>query len=171
MPIANVPTRRLVVSSGAMLALAACAGSPNAGTTPAQIIADANGLIVSLGQVVNILANQPGVLSADVIARSQALLAQAGTVASSLATTVSANVAAPVLAQIESALNTVLGSLGGILLPPPYGTIVAAAAALLPVIGAYVAQYLPRPGVGVAAPSPVAATAARRRLGIPELAH
>ena len=178
MKISSAIDRRYMVAAGCLMVPAAllggCVNSPNAGTTPGQIIADINGLITALGQVNNALSvTQPGLIPAPTVVQINALLGEAATLASNLSATVAGNVAAPIVNQIEEALGTAIRVLSAIpAIPPPYSGILAAAGVLLPILGQFVQQYLPKPGVGrAAAPSPVAAAAARRTIGVPTVAR
>jgi hypothetical protein len=156
-------SRRTLVSSttmGAVVFMGACAGT---GTTPAQIVTDVQNAVSALASSFStVLAQAPNVVPATTAATITSALAQASAVLGSLSTNLTANAAAPLVQQIESALNTVISAAAAVpLIPPPFSTALGAAAIVLPIIEAWLSTVLP------AAPTPAAASLARAKLATP----
>jgi hypothetical protein len=157
-------------------ALAACAGSGGTAgpPTPAQIIADASGVLTALSASLAAMAIQvPTLIPPATLATLQANLAAGAKALTSISTAMAASASASVIQQVESGINSVLSTLASIpLIPPPYSTVIAAANVLVPVLEAVVGNYLPTmAGAVVAAtakPMALAPTiaAARATLGI-----
>jgi len=161
--------RRSVLANTALfaaaLALADCAANV-ASFTPAQVIADAYGLVISLGSAVNGLVDTQA-LSADVAANIDRELQHAQALLTGISSSLAATASAPVVQEVEAAVASALQTLAAIpAIPPPYSTVIAAAGVVLPIIESWVASVIP----GAPAPPPSAAPTAvahgRRTLGI-----
>ena len=139
----------------ALLAMPGCTSAGSPLVTPYQVVTDIGTMIPALQTTVQTLATQnPPIITADVAAKVQALLAQAQTLDNSLSGSMEATQSAPIVQQIETDLNGVVTALAGLPLPPPYNTYVQAAAVLLPVIEAFVTSVIP-----TAPPVPAAVSA------------
>ncbi len=151
------------------LALIGCASSSTAPSPrmPAQIIADANGAVIGLGVAINgIAASSPGLIPPATVAALQGILAQSDSTLTSLSTSLPAPAGASILQQVGGSLNSILTTLALFKsIPPPYSTLISAAAIIVPGLEAFVGQYVPGAMVTVGGPSPVAIASARRTLG------
>lgn len=151
-------------------ALAACGGTTP--LTPAQVVADANGVVNGLAAAVaGIIASSPTLIPADTAATIQSLLGQAEALMASVSSAVGAPSAASVLQQVEAIVNTVLASLATVsAIPAPYSTAIQAAAVILPIIEQFVSTYIPSTAPkAIAAPSASDLARARAALGIATL--
>ena len=122
--------RRTLLQTAALLPLAACAGSS---VTPAQIIADAQGLVDTVGQTVAaVVATDPGAISAATQAKLAALGAAATAALKSLSAGMPAGQGAALLQTVDAYLNAALAALGAAL---------PAAAAAFPALAPYIPIY------------------------------
>jgi hypothetical protein len=139
--------------TGAAAALAACAGTS---LTPAVVIADAQSALAALK---GILPNLSALIPAATLGQIGTDITAGQGLASSLSSNLPATSGATVLQQVEGYLNAALTALAGFpLIPPPYSTIIQAAAVVLPSIEAWVNSVVAQP---TAAASPRVAALAR----------
>jgi len=153
-------TRRTLVAAAPSVGLvgivAACSGTT---TTPAQIVTDVQNAVSALANSFSaVVAQAPNVVPVNTSAQITSALAQASSVLGSLSTNLAANVAAPIVQQVEGALNTVISAASAVpLIPPPFSTALAAASIVLPIVEAWLNSVLP--ATSGAAPAMMAARA------------
>lgn len=143
--------RRKLIASGSLLAigaavttLAACGSNTPTppGTIPTQVIADVNG---ALQQLQNVL---PSLVTAKVLtsAQEQPIMA-AITQAMSFMTTIGPNspaqTATTALARVEGYFNAALAALVAVPIPSPYNEIVIAANVIAPELESYLNSVIP----------------------------
>lgn len=132
---------RTILASGAGLTLWGCATANQVASTVAQdaslIATGLKGALANLGAL-----NIPG-LTADKVMTIGLAVAGLQTVATSLLMATTTAVAQPLVQQIETDLNAIVGALAGLPLPPPISTALQAAAILLPVIETAIGMVLP----------------------------
>ena len=147
--------RRSIVNTGCLAAvggvLAAC-GAGSSAATPAQIIADAQGALQGLANVIPALyvAKPPVISKAEETSLSN-ILAEGLAFMKGIGPGTPAQTGASTLATIEGYLNAVLTILTPIAAPPPYNLIIIAAAVIVPEVEAYIASIIPTPRPPVAA--------------------
>jgi hypothetical protein len=129
----------------AALPLAGCSGSS---LTPTVIVAAAGTVAKGLAGAVSAIASAyPTLIPADMLATIQTDLALAQTAAGQLSATLPAATGASVVQTVEGYINAVLNLLAGPpingLIPAPFNQVIGAAAIVVPVLEAFVAQYLP----------------------------
>ena len=154
----HLSRRRLWMLAGTALvpaALAAC--QPGSTLTPAQIVTDAQNAIAALaGSLQAVIQVSPGALPASTLTTINNALAAANKVLGSLSTSLTATAAAPIVQQVEQAINTVVADAASVpLIPPPFSIALAAASVVLPILETFVNQFLPAP----AAPAKASVTA------------
>ena len=132
-------TRRTLLSTAALLPLAACAGQ-TAAQVSAVIVTDLGNALKAIGNAVPAIAKaDPALIPAAVQAQVVALAAQGAGVVSAVSASMTATAAAPALAKAEADLNAVLSALAAVpMIPPPYSLIIAAAAVVAPMIEGYI---------------------------------
>lgn len=136
-PIAVAP----VMGLSAALALSSCTnGGTNADLV--RVSTYANAIASGLKNVLPQLASVTGV-SAGIMEKVSADVADIQAVAATLQTTSTANAAQPMVSRIEGDVSAVLGALAGIPLPSPIGQVIAAVNVLLPVIETIVGVVVP----------------------------
>jgi len=145
---------RPAIAVALALSVAACANGT--GTTPAQVIADAQGAVTGLQTALHqVEVTNPTLIPAPLASRIDGDLTKAQAVASVLTTGLPAQAGAVSAQQIEGYINDVLDVLAGPpvngLIPAPANQAVAAVAIVAPLIEAYVNQYLPQPAPKAAA--------------------
>lgn len=154
--------RRTLLSTSALLPpvvfLAACGiTQPSAaGTIPAQVLTDVNGVLIQLDNILPALSTTtPPIIPP---ATEASLLADVNYAFKALATVSSSTPAmdgATVLARIEGYGGAVLGALLAVPLPPPYNLAVIAANIVWAGLESYINSLIPPPpGVPTPAPSP-----------------
>jgi hypothetical protein len=123
-------TRRSLGLALAAAPLAACAGvSLQTVASDVSIIADGmKGVLVQLGAL-----SIPG-LTPQLMAQIGGYVADLQSVAAVISGTSSVDAAKPLVAQVETLVNAIVGALAVLPLPPPISTALQAAAILLPVI-------------------------------------
>jgi hypothetical protein len=132
----GIITRRqtLALMGGTMLAGCSGTATPPIATVTADVVADlsqiATGFETALPALV---ATTPPVLPATTLATVETDTNQVITLAKQVTAVTTASAALPTVQQIGADLNAVVGIAAGIV-PPPYGTMLAAAAVLLPII-------------------------------------
>lgn len=147
----------------ALASLAACA--PGAAVTPASIITSAVNMSKALAAMLLQVASQyPTLIPAASVTIIENDATTAVTAATALVAGMPTSSSAPIISQVEGYVNdimTVLASppVNG-LIPAPFNQVVAAAAFTLPLLEAFVAQYLP--GQTGASPKVYAAIAKAR---------
>jgi hypothetical protein len=127
--------RRFLITGVSALVLVAC--SSTAPLTEAKVAEDIN--LIANG--FNNALSQPAVtavIPAKVLPKIQAALADLMIVAAAVKADPASAMSKPTVAEVESDVNTIVGALAGLTLPPPAPTILAAATVLLPVIEASV---------------------------------
>lgn len=145
-----MPSRRAMLMSSIPLALAMAGCAARGGVTPGSVIADASAIVDGLnGALAQVMAASPSLIPSAVAVQVSMALASARGLLAQITGATSAASGASVLAQVESDVNTALGFLAP-LVPPPYNAAVIAAAVLLPIIEAFVAQYITPPPVPAA---------------------
>jgi hypothetical protein len=123
-------TRRSLGLALAAAPLAACAGGTSLQTVASDvnIIAGAmKGVLVQLGAL-----SIPG-LTPQLMAQIGGYVADLQSVAAAISGTSSVDAAKPLVAQVETLVNAIVGALAVLPLPPPISTALQAAAILLPV--------------------------------------
>lgn len=134
------------------------AGCTNSTQTPAAVIAAAGALANGLaGAVTAIKVAYPNLIPPATMVEIQVDLALAQQASSQLSATLPSATGAATVQLVEANINAVLNllsapPLNGVI-PPPFNEAIGAAAILVPVLEAFVTQYLPVP----AAASPVRA--------------
>jgi hypothetical protein len=184
-------TRRQALRASALGGFLMLGGSIVACTTqaftPAQLIADGQGMLMQLyspatatspatGALPGIAAALPGKISAATLTKVEAdiVVGENALAALAIATT-PAPTGATVLAQVEGYINEALDVVGtiAVLIPAPYGTIITAITVLLPVLESFVNSVVPTlaaktAALRAAAVAPTMTPAqARAALGIP----
>lgn len=124
--------RRNLLLCTALVPVAACA---TLDTTLATVAADTNTIALGLKGVLAQLGtlNIPG-LTTSVMATVGTAISSLQSVAAAIAGTTTTAAAQPLVQKIESYVNTVVGALALLPLPPPISTALEAAAILLPLI-------------------------------------
>lgn len=153
-------TRRNLLATAVPLVVLGIAGCSSTTMTPAQVVTDAQNAISALANAFKaVLAQAPNAVPANTAATINSALAQAASVLGSLSTSLTATQAAPIVQQVESAINTVITAAAAVpLIPPPFSLALEAAAVVLPILEAFVNSVLPAP-----TPAP-AALAARAKM-------
>ncbi len=153
----------MVISKRALLAgvavlPAACAGQ-TAAQVSAQVVTDLTNAIAGLSNAVPAIAKaDPALIPAAMQAQIATYAADAQGVLATVSASMTATAAAPALQKAEADLNAILAALAAVpLIPPPYSMIIAAAAAVAPMVEGYVNTLIGAP--------PKAATAAPALLG------
>lgn len=158
----------LAASTAAVLCLPGCASSSGedkpvltqSQVTPARVIADINGALTAIAQILPALAAQnPPVLPTKVTEPLLADIRQAQELVRSIGPGTPAQTGATVLNKAEGYLNAVLSVLATTPLPKPYSDIVLAANIIAPIVEAYIDSIVPPPVV--VADTAVAAQAAK----------
>ncbi len=148
----NRHSRRVLLRACGLLAilpaLQACKTGSGTVITPAYIITQAqNGATALLAMVNNLAAQYPALIPPDTLAKIQSDITLAIAAAGSLATNMPAVDAATILATVVQYINAVLNTLAmppiNGLIPAPFNMVVSAIAFALPVLEAFIAQYLP----------------------------
>jgi hypothetical protein len=150
----NPNSRRQFLSFIPGVALVGVAGCSASDTLPAQILADAAGVVNDLLTLVpQVSAAAPSILSASVAATLLKDLNLAKTLLNSLSTSVSASTAATVLQQVEGYVSDALNALAAVI-PAAASTFpvltafvlpIEAVASLLPVLVNFINSQIPPP--------------------------
>ena len=141
---------RTIVASSAGFALYGCA---NANQVASTVASDASLIATGLqGALANIGNLNISGLTADRIQTIGLALAGLKTVATSLAMATTSAQAQPLVQQLETDLNAIVGALATLPLPPQISVALQAAAILLPVIEAAIGMVIPTPAPTAPAP-------------------
>jgi hypothetical protein len=132
-------SRRTVLSMAAALPIAACAGQ-SASQVTQEVVSDIGLVATGLNGALPALAQVAGI-SASTVATVGQYVGKVQTLASGVSTALSTSSALSTVQQIGSVIGQI-ATVAGPLLPPPWGTAVAAAEVLLPVIEAGVGMIV-----------------------------
>jgi hypothetical protein len=140
-------TRRATISALPLAALAAC--TPGTSTlTPAVILTDASAVVTGLANGLTVIKGNPLLVPyASLVVKISADLTAAAAVLTGLNTSLPAATGASIVQTIEGYINDVLSvattpPLGSII-PAPFSTALGLASVVLPVLEAFVNQYIP----------------------------
>lgn len=142
--------------------LAACGPTSTPQTISAQVIANANGMLSGLNNLVpQLQATTPPIITAAQGATILADDALASTALGTISASSALAVGLPALVRVFDSLNTVVTILDGFTLPAPYSTILLAVSVLLPPAEAYIAQIQAQinPTTPVVTPTPTPSVA------------
>lgn len=142
--------------------LEACGPTATPQTISAQVIANANGMLSGLNNLVpQLQATTPPIITAAQGATILADDALASTALGTISASSALAVGLPALVRVFDSLNTVVTILDGFSLPAPYSTILLAVSVLLPPAEAYIAQIQEQinPTTPVVTPTPTPSVA------------
>lgn len=150
--------RRTILLGSPALLLVSCQtpGTTPAQTVPLQVVTDAQNIVQGLTAAFNtILTAAPGRIPAAAQGAITLGLSTAASVLAGLNASLTSTAAAPLIQQIEDAINSVISTAASIpLVPEPFRTALGAVAMVLPVLEAFVASFLTAPAPAAAAPGP-----------------
>lgn len=131
----------------------------------AQVVSDLQLIAQSFTAALPSFAKIVGINS-NTLSQIQNWISQIVAAAQGVASAANGSAAQPFVQQVETDLNAIVGALAGLPLPPPIGTVLAAAGVLLPVIEAAVGLVLPpsSPARSLAAMRPMTPDQARAAL-------
>lgn len=175
--------RRALLLSAALLPLAACGPQGAAGgVTPAQVIADARGIVRGIqGALGPLAAAVPGLISPAVAAQVSDWMGLAAKALDTITAQQSPDQTAPVIQQVEGYVNQALAALAAVTpdlaqrIPAvaPYVVTVQAVIALMPALEAFANTVLTPTRAAAARASlasPMTEAQARVALGVPAVA-
>lgn len=132
------------IGGTAVLATVGLAGCTNGGTNAdlIKVASYANAIATGLKNVLPQLGSITGI-SAGIMGKVGQDVADIQTLAVALQTTASTNAALPMVQRIEAIVADILTALGGLPLPAPVSTVIAAINVLLPIMETIVGIVLP----------------------------
>ena len=153
-------SRRTILTAAPLgiLAIAAGCSTTTSTLTPAEILTDAGAVVSGLANGLNAIKSSPLLVPyAALIAKIEGYLADATAAVAGLNTGLPAATGASIVQQIENDINDVLSVATapplGTLIPAPFSTALGMASVVLPVLEAFVNQYLPTKAASLAAVS------------------